>query len=57
MKADSNINISELYLKIKDRRKILIWSPVDEVISNGTSLKLEVLKKMHINHASGYQKI
>jgi hypothetical protein len=46
MRDDSNINISEIYLKIKNCNKILIWSAVDEIISNGSSLKLGILKKV-----------
>ncbi len=46
MKSDSNVNISEVFLKIGNCRKILIWSAVDEVISNGSSLKLGILNKL-----------
>ncbi len=46
MRADANVNISEVYLKIKNCKKILIWSSVDEVISNGSSLKLGILSKI-----------
>ncbi len=46
MRADANINISEVYLKINKCKKILIWSAVDEVINNGSSLKLGILSKI-----------
>jgi hypothetical protein len=47
MKSDSNVKISEVFLRIRNCRKILIWSAVDEVISNGSSLKLGILNKMY----------
>lgn len=43
MRADSRIKISDLYLKVKNIKKILIWSPTDEVISHASSLKLGIL--------------
>lgn len=46
MKEDAEIRISESYLKIKNCKKILIWSPVDEVISHGSSLKLGILNRL-----------
>ena len=46
MRTDSNVNISSVYLKIVHCTKVLIWSAVDEVISNGSSLKLGVLSQM-----------
>ena len=46
LRTDSNVNISDVYLRIINCRKILIWSSVDEVVSNGSSLKLGVLNKL-----------
>jgi hypothetical protein len=50
MRSDSNIKISDYYLRIKGCKKIMIWSPVDEVISHGSSLKLGVLKNLYLRN-------
>ncbi len=35
-------------MKIRNCNKILIWSAVDEIVSNGSSLKLGILKRISV---------